>query len=135
MVAAVFAVTGLLLGGRAVHISLTEDEDYRAFADEQAGGTTPVAAPTRGSIVSADGRELATSLEVARVIATPYQIEDPGATARELHAELSKETDIDREADKDLSHEAWCGRPAQWIQRRRHGRRAEDSGRGCRPWV
>ena len=93
MVAAVFVVTGLLLAGRAVHISLTEDEDYRAFADEQAGGTTPVAAPTRGSIVSADGRELATSLEVARVIATPYQIEDPGATARELHAELGEETD------------------------------------------
>jgi cell division protein FtsI (penicillin-binding protein 3) len=93
MVAAVFAVTGLLLGGRAVHISLTEDENYRAFADEQAGGTTPVTAPTRGSIMSADGRELATSLEVASVIATPYQIEDPGATARELHAVLSKETD------------------------------------------
>src|SRR5919107_131193 len=94
MVAAVFAVTVLLLGGRAVHISLTEDESYRAFADEQAGGTTPVAAPTRGSIMSADGRELATSLEVASVIATPYQIEDPGATARELHAVLSKETDM-----------------------------------------
>ncbi len=93
MVAAVFAVTGLLLGGRAVHISLTEDENYRAFADEQAGGTTPVTAPTRGSIMSADGRELATSLEVASVIATPYQIEDPGATSRELHAMLSTETD------------------------------------------
>jgi cell division protein FtsI/penicillin-binding protein 2 len=93
MVAAVFAVTGLLLGGRAVHISLADDESYRAFAEEQAGGTTPVVAPIRGSIVSADGRELATSLEVARVIATPYQIEDPKATARELHAELGKETD------------------------------------------
>src|SRR5688572_16699107 len=33
MVAAVFAVTGLLLGGRAVHISLTEDANYRAFAE------------------------------------------------------------------------------------------------------
>src|SRR5215211_8947536 len=86
MVAAVFAVTGLLLGGRAVHISLTEDENYRAFADEQDGGTTPPAAPTRGSIVSDDGRELATSLEVARIIATPYQIEDPQGTARELDA-------------------------------------------------
>src|SRR5919112_4740809 len=79
MVAAIFAMTVLLLGGRAVHISLTEDENYRAFADEQAWGATPVSAPTRGSIVSADGRELATSLEVAQVIATPYQISDPGA--------------------------------------------------------
>ena len=93
MVAAVFVVTGLMLGGRAVHISLTEDENYRAFADEQTGGTTPVAAPIRGSIVSADGRELATSLEVARMIATPYQITDPGTTARELHAVLRQETD------------------------------------------
>jgi cell division protein FtsI (penicillin-binding protein 3) len=99
MVAAMFAVTGLLLGGRAVHISLTEDENYRAFADEQVGGTTQVAAPIRGSIVSADGRELATSLEVARVIAAPYQIEDPGATASELHTVLSKETDM---AEKEI---------------------------------
>ena len=93
MVAAVFAMTGLLLGGRAVHISLTDDENYRAFADEQAGGGMPVAAPTRGSIVSADGRELATSLEVAQVIATPYQIGDPRATANKLSAVLGKEAD------------------------------------------
>ncbi|MDQ3865002.1 MAG: penicillin-binding protein 2, partial [Actinomycetota bacterium] len=43
------------------------------------------------SIVSADGRELATSLEVARVIATPYQIEGPKATARKLEAVLGDE--------------------------------------------
>ena len=91
MVAAVFAVTGLLLGGRAVHISLTEDENYRVFAEEQSGQGTTVVAPTRGSIVSADGRQLATSLEVAQVIATPYQIEDSGATARELKSLLGKE--------------------------------------------
>src|SRR5215204_7062690 len=92
MVAAVFAMTGLLLGGRAVHISLTEDQNYRAFADEQGGLGTQEMAPTRGSIVSADGRELATSLEVARVIATPYQISDPRATARELEAVIGRET-------------------------------------------
>ena len=93
MVAAVFAMTGLLLGGRAVHISLTEDQNYRAFADEQGRVEMPVAAPIRGSIVSADGRELATSLEVARVIATPYQIEDPRARAGELAEVLGEETD------------------------------------------
>lgn len=93
MVAVMFAVTGLLLGGRAVHISLTEDESYKAFADEQSGTVTPAAATTRGSIVSADGRELATSLEVARVIATPYQIEDPHATAQELADVLGPDTD------------------------------------------
>src|SRR5918994_764844 len=91
MVAAVFAVSVLLLGGRGVHISLTEDESYRAFAEEQAGGVNQVAAPTRGSIVSADGREIATSLEVARVIATPYQIQDDEATARRLADVLGEE--------------------------------------------
>src|SRR5215210_8465125 len=91
-VAAVFVVSGFLLGGRAVHISLTEDEDYRAFAAEQSwDGTEPVP-PTRGSIVSADGRELATSLEVARVVATPYQIENSEGTARELEVVIGPET-------------------------------------------
>src|SRR5918995_4053714 len=92
-VAAVFLVSGLLLGGRAVHISLTEDKDYRAFAAEQNWDGTQTAPPTRGSIVSADGRELATSLEVARVIATPYQIVDPEVTAGKLKAMMGSETD------------------------------------------
>jgi cell division protein FtsI (penicillin-binding protein 3) len=91
-VAAVFLVSGLLLGGRAVHISLTEDQDYRAFAAEQSWDGTQSAPPTRGSIVSADGRELATSLEVARVIATPYQVVDAGATAEKLKSLMGSET-------------------------------------------
>ena len=91
-VAAVFVVSGLLLGGRAVHISLTEDKDYRAFAAEQNWTGTQSAPPTRGSIVSTDGRELATSLEVARVIATPYQVVDPEATAEKLKAAMGSET-------------------------------------------
>jgi cell division protein FtsI/penicillin-binding protein 2 len=91
-VAAVFLVSGLLLGGRAVHISLTEDKDYRAFAAEQSWDGTQTAPPTRGSIVSADGRELATSLEVARVIATPYQVVDAGATAGKLKSIMGSET-------------------------------------------
>ena len=91
-VAAVFLVSGLLLGGRAVHISLTEDEDYRAFAAEQSWEGTQSAPPTRGSIVSADGRELATSLEVARVIATPYQVVDAAATAEKLKSIMGSET-------------------------------------------
>jgi cell division protein FtsI (penicillin-binding protein 3) len=91
-VAAVFLVSGLLLGGRAVHISLTEDKAYRAFAAEQSWAGTQSAPPTRGSIVSADGRELATSLEVARVIATPYQVVDPKATAEKLRDIMGSET-------------------------------------------
>jgi cell division protein FtsI/penicillin-binding protein 2 len=82
MVAAVFVVTGLLLGGRAVHISISDDERYQAFASEQGGGEVAASPPVRGSIVSADGRELATSLEAVRIIATPYQIEDPQGAAK-----------------------------------------------------
>src|SRR5215218_1639454 len=94
MVAAVFAMTGLLLGGRAVHISLTEDQNYRAFADEQGGLGTQVMAPTRGSIVSADGREAGRQTR-----------------RRGWH---------DREGDQGLALQARCGRPAYGIQRRRH---------------
>ncbi|MGH3145952.1 MAG: peptidoglycan D,D-transpeptidase FtsI family protein, partial [Rubrobacter sp.] len=45
------------------------------------------------SIISADGRELATSLEVARVVATPYQVSDPSGTAEVLAGALGSETD------------------------------------------
>ena len=93
MVAAVFLVTGLILGGRAVHISLTEDERYQVFAAEESGGGVPATTPPiRGSIVSADGRELATSLEAARVVATPYEIGEPRMVAKELARVLEPET-------------------------------------------
>ena len=111
MVAAVFAMTGFLLAGRAVHISLTEDQNYKAFADEQVGEQTPGVLPTRGSIVSADGRELATSLEVARVVATPYQIQDPRATAGELAAILGTEANTtEKEISASLSRRDADGR-------------------------
>jgi cell division protein FtsI/penicillin-binding protein 2 len=96
MVAAVFLVSGLLLGGRAVHISLTDDQRYQAFATEQdVADVSTSSTPVRGSIVSADGRELATSLEASRVIATPYQISDPDGTAKALAGVLGPETGQD----------------------------------------
>src|SRR3712207_8987369 len=61
---------------------------FRSFAEEQAVGATPVAAPSRGSIVSADGRELETSLEVARVIANPYQ-DRKSKRLKSSHANIS----------------------------------------------
>ena len=112
IVAAVFAVTGLLLGGRAVQISLEDDERYQAFAAEQGGGDVSASPPVRGSIISADGRELATSLEAARIIATPYQVEDPRAAARELAGVLGSEPDqSEEELRASLSKEDKSGRP------------------------
>src|SRR5918999_1826851 len=89
MVVVAFALVGLLLGGRAVQMIVADDERYRAFASEEdAGWLAPSDDEARGSIVSADGRELAKSLQAARVVATPYQIEDPAAAAQALAGAL-----------------------------------------------
>ncbi len=84
----VVAVAGVLLGARAAYLSLSEASRY-AVASEP--GVTRVAQQTfvkRGDILSADGRKLATSLEARKIIATPYQIEDPSETARTLHEKI-----------------------------------------------
>ncbi|CAA9435683.1 MAG: Cell division protein FtsI [Peptidoglycan synthetase] [uncultured Rubrobacteraceae bacterium] len=88
IVAAVFLVVGLLLGGRAIHIGLSDGDRYGAYASEIGVEHVAAAGATRGSIVSADGRELAKSLETATVIATPYLIEDPESAAKQLETVL-----------------------------------------------
>ncbi len=90
MVVAAFAVVGLCLGARAAQMSLAEGGPIEAFAAEQS--VEQAAEPVRGSIRSADGRELATSVEAARVIATPYQVDDPDQTARELERVIGAST-------------------------------------------
>ena len=92
MVLAAFVATGLLLGGRAVQISVTDGERYQAFAAMQGQGEVAAAVEERGDIVSADGRKLATSLQAARVIATPYQITQPAGAARALAGVIGPET-------------------------------------------
>jgi cell division protein FtsI (penicillin-binding protein 3) len=92
MVAVAFAVVGLLLVGRAVQMIVADDERYQAFAAEYgAGWPAPVAEQARGSIVSADGRELAKSLEAAQIVATPYQVEEPAEAARALAGAIGPE--------------------------------------------
>src|SRR5919112_2797061 len=85
MVVVAFAVICFLLAGRAVQMIVADGDRYQAFASEQGTGSTALAAgQARGIIISADGRNLATSLQAARVVATPYQIEEPGGAARAL---------------------------------------------------
>jgi len=72
-------------------LSVVDDGRYQAFAAERPGAAAEDL-PERGSIVSADGRLLATSLEAAKVIATPYQVKDPKATAKVLAEVLGSET-------------------------------------------
>ena len=90
--AVAFAVVGLLLGARAVQMIVADDEQYQALAAEQVAGDEQAAAQARGSIVSADDRELATSFEAARVVATPYQVEQPAKAARALAGVIGPET-------------------------------------------
>ncbi len=92
MVAVAFVVVGLLLGGRAVQMIVADGEQYQAFAAERETGGSLAPEQGRGSIVSADGRELATSLQAARVVATPYQVEEPEKAAKALADVIGRET-------------------------------------------
>ncbi|MEJ7820241.1 MAG: hypothetical protein WKF44_08050, partial [Rubrobacteraceae bacterium] len=86
------AVAGTLLGVRAAQLSFTDASRYEAIAEE--ASLTHVSQQTlveRGDILSADGRKLATSLKAASIIATPYQVEYPGKTARSMHKAIEDE--------------------------------------------
>lgn len=98
---AVVTVAGLLLGGRAVHLSVADGERYQAFAAEQSAENGPGAVRGRGSIVSADGRELATSVKATDVIANPSQIQNPHEAAGKLAREMKPETGQDAAVIED----------------------------------
>jgi cell division protein FtsI (penicillin-binding protein 3) len=112
LVAVVFAVAAVLLSGRAAQMIVADGERYQAFAAEQSSQwSAPVAEKPRGSIVSADGRELATSLEASRVIATPYQVEHPAEAARALEQVIGAQTGLsEREIEASLQRRGPDGR-------------------------
>lgn len=84
LVLAAVVLVGLLLGGRAVQLSVLEGtERQQAFAAEQSS-EAPATAVGRGDIITSDGRKLATSLDRYDVIATPYLIDDPDGVAKAL---------------------------------------------------
>ena len=93
VVAAGLALLGLLLGVRAFYLSVA-DGNLAALAAEPP--TEKVASATlRGSILSADGRPLATTLSTSQVVATPYLIQDPAETARKLAGVVGPSTGLD----------------------------------------
>ena len=94
MVIALVAMAGLLLGYRAVHLSVVDGWGDPAFAAEQSVEASDAMVRARGDILSADGRKLATSHEAMCVIATPYQIQDPSEAARTLAGIIGPETDL-----------------------------------------
>lgn len=83
MLLVAFTVVSLLLGGRAVYLAVADADGLQALAAEQTAGSTDPA-DGRGDILTSDGRRLATSLERYRLVATPYQIENPEEVAQEL---------------------------------------------------
>ncbi|CAN5538841.1 penicillin-binding protein 2 [soil metagenome] len=83
MVLIAVTLASLLLGGRAVYLTVAEGDGLQALAAEQTAETQDVSSG-RGDILTADGRRLATSLDRYRLVATPYQIENPAEVASKL---------------------------------------------------
>ena len=87
----VVAVVCLSLGGRAVQLSVTSEGGEGPFTAEHRRVAAVEDRAERGAILSADGRQLATSLEASEVVATPYLVEDARATAETLAGVLGME--------------------------------------------
>ena len=98
----VAAIVCLSLGARAAQLSVVDDDRYQTFAGEQAGSATGDDRLGRGSIISADGRHLAASLDAAKVIATPYLVKDPKRTAEALSGVLDSEAGSASEIEAKL---------------------------------
>jgi cell division protein FtsI/penicillin-binding protein 2 len=85
-------LVGVFLGVRAVQLSVIGNGALQAIAAEGDGPAETEANVGRGDIVSADGRKLATTVEAVLVVATPYQISDPQATAQRLYETVGSAT-------------------------------------------
>ncbi|MDQ4002879.1 MAG: penicillin-binding protein 2 [Actinomycetota bacterium] len=105
LVVGALVVVCLSLGARAGQLSVVDDERYRtfdaeAFAAEKEGVESGIG---RGAIVSADGQRLATSLDAVKVVATPYQVEDPEIAAEALAVALGSEAGDAEEIKEKLT--------------------------------
>ena len=115
LVVGVVAVVCLSLGARAVQLSIADDARYGTFATEAHANEQPDAAREagvgRGAIVSADSQRLATSLDAGKIIATPYQVQEPEATAEALTGVLDDGGDI-TEIEEKLTEKNEGGKPS-----------------------
>ena len=88
LVAALFVMGFLIIGGRAVHLQVY----CRPWLSQRAAGEYEKSLSfrgKRGTIYDANGREMAVSIEVPSVAAYPRRIEGPAAAARTLATALS----------------------------------------------
>ena len=105
LVVGAVVVVCLSLGARAGQLSVVDDERYRTF-DTEAFAAEKDAVESgigRGAIVSADGQRLATSLDAVKVVATPYQVEDPEVAAQALAVALGSEAGDAEEIGEKLT--------------------------------
>jgi cell division protein FtsI/penicillin-binding protein 2 len=112
LIVGVVTVVCLSLGARAAQLSVADDDRYQVFAAERRPGVAAGDRPGRGPIVSADGRRLATSLAAAKVIATPYQVEDPKAAAEALAGALGDEAGSVTKIEAKLTEKNDDGAPS-----------------------
>jgi cell division protein FtsI (penicillin-binding protein 3) len=78
-----FLVLLCLAVGRAAWVQGIQGAGLSADAQSQQTETVPVPG-LRGSILDRKGKELAVSEDAVDVVATPYQVEDPDRTAKQL---------------------------------------------------
>lgn len=92
-----------------MQLSVAEDGRYQAFAAERQPQEAAENRVGRGSVISADGRRLATSLQAAKVIATPYQVKDPKETAAALAGVLGSEAGSAADIEAKLAEKSGEG--------------------------
>jgi cell division protein FtsI (penicillin-binding protein 3) len=108
---AVFLIAwGVLVVGRLAQLQLAQGAKYRAKAQKQQERRIEIS-PRRGSIVDREGRDLAVSVEVASVFASPEDVSDPAGEARALAPLLGV-------PEKALLAKLRSDRPFVWLQRK-----------------
>lgn len=83
LVVLMFALWGLVLAGRAVHLQVVRSDELAAMARQQSQRTIPVQGQ-RGPILDREGNRLALSLLADSFFARPAQVRNPARTAFRL---------------------------------------------------
>jgi cell division protein FtsI (penicillin-binding protein 3) len=83
-----FAAAFLLIGVRAFHLQVLNQEEWQKRAERQHQKTIPLA-PQRGTIHDRNGEELAVSVEVDSIYIEPAKVTEPARAASALASTLS----------------------------------------------
>jgi cell division protein FtsI (penicillin-binding protein 3) len=112
-IAVLFAIWGVAIQARLVHLQVFRHEEFVAKAERQHMRTLTVPA-LRGDIVDRDNRVLATSASVDTIYAVPSEIDDPQQTAARLCRALD---DCDGETRAGLYDRLTKKKPFQYVKR------------------